>query len=234
MSCITPNCEHRFQTLSYPNSFWPLLKTTRHRQLIDSCWGHAIVWRNHYVDWRLNECIRQNVCGSSEKVTELIRNMDSHPQSIVKNADMNEEMQEFAINTADKAAQSYSMEKDIASVVKKAFDEKYGPTWHAVVGKNYGRLDWFMLNNNYPLLFDLSLLATIPLFFSYVTHESGHFIYFYLRERAYLLFKSGWWWQWIMMYPWRKILLHKIKFERTKLLFCCPTSRVFGETNRNM
>ena len=44
------------------------------------------------------------------------------------------------------------------------FDKKYGPTWHAVVGRNFG---------------------------SYVTHETKNFIYFYLGQVAVLLFKSG-------------------------------------------
>ena len=41
---------------------------------------------------------------------------------------------------------------------------RYTPTWHCVVGRNFG---------------------------SYVTHEQKHFIYFYLGQIAILLFKSG-------------------------------------------
>ena len=44
------------------------------------------------------------------------------------------------------------------------FDKKYSPTWHCIVGRNFG---------------------------SYVTHETKHFIYFYLGQVAILLFKSG-------------------------------------------
>ena len=47
----------------------------------------------------------------------------------------------------------HNVEKDIAAFMKKEFDKKYGPTWHCVVGRNFG---------------------------SYVTHESGNFIYMYL------------------------------------------------------
>ena len=54
--------------------------------------------------------------------------------------------------------------KDIAAFVKKEFDKKYNPTWHCIVGRNFG---------------------------SYVTHETKHFIYFYLGQVAILLFKSG-------------------------------------------
>ena len=54
--------------------------------------------------------------------------------------------------------------QDIAAYIKKEFDKKYNPTWHAIVGRNFG---------------------------SYVTHETKHFIYFYLGQVAILLFKSG-------------------------------------------
>lgn len=47
---------------------------------------------------------------------------------------------------------------------KQEFDKKYNPTWHCIVGRNFG---------------------------SYVTHETKHFIYFYLGQVAILLFKSG-------------------------------------------
>ncbi|KAK1328707.1 hypothetical protein QTO34_012282 [Cnephaeus nilssonii] len=40
----------------------------------------------------------------------------------------------------------------------KEFDKKYNPTWHCIVGRNFG---------------------------SYVTHETKHFIYFYLGQRQH-------------------------------------------------
>jgi len=63
------------------------------------------------------------------------------------------------------ALEKYNIEKDIAAYIKKEFDKKYNPTWHCIVGRNFG---------------------------SYVTHETRHFIYFYLGQVAILLFKSGW------------------------------------------
>lgn len=54
--------------------------------------------------------------------------------------------------------------QDVAAYIKKEFDKKYNPTWHCIVGRNFG---------------------------SYVTHETKHFIYFYLGQVAILLFKSG-------------------------------------------
>jgi dynein light chain LC8-type len=54
--------------------------------------------------------------------------------------------------------------QDVAAYIKREFDKKYNPTWHVIVGRNFG---------------------------SYVTHETKHFIYFYLGQVAILLFKSG-------------------------------------------
>ena len=51
-----------------------------------------------------------------------------------------------------------------STILNAAVDKKHGPTWHVVVGRNFG---------------------------SYVTHETKHFIYFYLGQVAVLLFKSG-------------------------------------------
>ncbi|XP_014749923.1 PREDICTED: dynein light chain 1, cytoplasmic [Sturnus vulgaris] len=65
---------------------------------------------------------------------------------------------------ATQALEKYNIEKDIAAHIKKEFDKKYNPTWHCIVGRNFG---------------------------SYVTHETKHFIYFYLGQVAILLFKSG-------------------------------------------
>ncbi|PWA67587.1 Dynein light chain, type 1/2 [Artemisia annua] len=83
---------------------------------------------------------------------------------IFKAADMKEDMQTEAVNIAIAAFENSSVEKDVAEEIKKAFDKNHGPTWHCIVGKNFG---------------------------SYVTHETNHFVYFYLDSRAVLLFKSG-------------------------------------------
>ncbi|PQE15975.1 dynein light chain protein [Rutstroemia sp. NJR-2017a BVV2] len=58
------------------------------------------------------------------------------------------------IETARQAMSKFSVEK---------FDDKRGPTWHCIVGRNFG---------------------------SFVTHETKHFIYFYLGHCAILLFKT--------------------------------------------
>jgi len=84
-------------------------------------------------------------------------------KAVIKNADMSEEMQQVAADVAGAALAQYDVEKDIAAHIKKQFDQKYGPTWHVVVGKNFG---------------------------SFVTHETKHFVYFYIGALAILLWKS--------------------------------------------
>uniref|UniRef100_A0A9L0RSS3 Dynein light chain n=1 Tax=Equus caballus TaxID=9796 RepID=A0A9L0RSS3_HORSE len=88
----------------------------------------------------------------------------SDRKAVIKNADMSEDMQQDAVDCATQAMEKYNIEKDIAAYIKKEFDKKYNPTWHCIVGRNFG---------------------------SYVTHETKHFIYFYLGQVAILLFKSG-------------------------------------------
>ncbi|KFZ56511.1 Dynein light chain 1, cytoplasmic, partial [Antrostomus carolinensis] len=46
-----------------------------------------------------------------------------------------------------KALEKYNIEEDIAPYIKKERDKKYKPTWHCIVGRNFG---------------------------SYVTHEKKH------------------------------------------------------------
>ncbi|XP_028634522.1 dynein light chain 1, cytoplasmic-like [Grammomys surdaster] len=85
-------------------------------------------------------------------------------KAVIKNAGMSEEMQQDSVECATQALEKYNIEKDIAAHIKKEFDKKYNPTWHCIVGRNFG---------------------------SYVTHETKHFIYFYLGQVTILLFKSG-------------------------------------------
>ncbi|KAG6582205.1 hypothetical protein SDJN03_22207, partial [Cucurbita argyrosperma subsp. sororia] len=83
---------------------------------------------------------------------------------VIKSADMFGDMQKEAVDIAIAAFEKHSVEKDVAEQIKKDFDQRHGPTWHCIVGRNFG---------------------------SYVTHESNHFVYFYLDQKAVLLFKSG-------------------------------------------
>uniref|UniRef100_A0A8C2R8D7 Dynein light chain n=1 Tax=Capra hircus TaxID=9925 RepID=A0A8C2R8D7_CAPHI len=106
----------------------------------------------------------------------------SDRKAVIKNADMSEDMQQDAVDCATQAMEKYNIEKDIAAYIKKEFDKKYNPTWHCIVGRNFG---------------------------SYVTHETKHFIYFYLGQVAILLFKSV---------AWGRRLLY-VYFSRLKFFF---------------
>ena len=61
-------------------------------------------------------------------------------------------------------ADHIKIENKIAKHIKEKFDEKYGPNWHCVVGKNFN---------------------------SYVSYESKHYIFFYEGQLAILLYKMG-------------------------------------------
>ncbi len=91
-------------------------------------------------------------------------------------------MQQDAIDIATQALEKFNIEKDIAAFIKKEFDKKYNPTWHCIVGM----FKFWILNMS-----DL-IISIGRNFGSYITHETKHFIYFYLGQVAVLLFKSGW------------------------------------------
>jgi dynein light chain LC8-type len=77
---------------------------------------------------------------------------------------MSDEMQSDAIDIASQAVDRFNIEKDICAYIKKEFDKKYNPTWHCVVGRDFGSL---------------------------VTHESNRFVYFYIGKVAVMLWKCG-------------------------------------------
>ncbi|KAI5809465.1 dynein light chain type 1-domain-containing protein [Pyronema omphalodes] len=85
-------------------------------------------------------------------------------KTTVKSVDMAEDMAAAAQEVAKKAMKENNVEKDIAQMIKKEFDAKYGNTWHCIVGRNFG---------------------------SFVTHETKHFIYFYVGNLAVLLYKTA-------------------------------------------
>ncbi|THG11820.1 hypothetical protein TEA_021060 [Camellia sinensis var. sinensis] len=57
---------------------------------------------------------------------------------IIKSADMKDDLQKEAIDIAISAFEKHNVEKDVAEQIKKEFDRKHGPTWHCIVGKNFG------------------------------------------------------------------------------------------------
>jgi len=85
----------------------------------------------------------------------------------IKATDMDEQqMIEDAVDCSAQALEKFEEDKntEIAGFIKKEFDRRYQPTWHCVVGKNFG---------------------------GYVTHELTNYIYFYLDEICVMLWRSG-------------------------------------------
>ena len=94
------------------------------------------------------------------------------------------------------AIDKYTVEKDIAAYVKREFDRRYSPTWHCVVGRNFGERARKRGGGERSHPTRVGLLTPSPpppssLQGSFVTHETKCFIYFYLGQTAVLLFKSG-------------------------------------------
>lgn len=53
---------------------------------------------------------------------------------------------------------------DCAEAIKTDFDKRWGPHWHVIIGRNFG---------------------------SFVTHETKNMIFFYLSDKAIMMFKSA-------------------------------------------
>ena len=72
-----------------------------------------------------------------------------------------------AITTvSEKLAACEDFEKDglaLSEEIKKKFDASWGPSWHVILGRNFG---------------------------SFVTHETRCFIYFYVGNVAIMMYKS--------------------------------------------
>jgi dynein light chain LC8-type len=73
-------------------------------------------------------------------------------------------MKDAVVEMALKSMDAFTVEKDRAAYIKKELDARYGTTWHCIVGQKFG---------------------------SYVTHETKHFIYFYIEKLAFLIFKTS-------------------------------------------
>ncbi len=82
-------------------------------------------------------------------------------QVTVHQLQLTDEMAEKANEAVNKAMDTKTIEKDIATDVKMDFDKEYGGTWHCVVGRNFGcsvthetkYLIFFQVDQIYVLLF---------------------------------------------------------------------------------
>ena len=74
------------------------------------------------------------------------------------------EMKTDAFQIGYAAVELHQQEKDISRHIKEFFDNKYGPTWHCIVGSDFK---------------------------CYVSHESKYFIFFYIGKLAICLYRAG-------------------------------------------
>jgi dynein light chain LC8-type len=81
--------------------------------------------------------------------------------AIVKINSMETSMAETVVDIAFKAIKESMDEKGIASYIKAGVEEALGGTWHCFAGRNFG---------------------------TYVTHEEGKFIYFYIGQMGICVF----------------------------------------------
>ncbi len=59
------------------------------------------------------------------------------------------------------ALEKYNVEKDIAAFIKKEFDKKYNPTWHCIVGRNFGECALLPMPGFLPELLELSVQVLV-------------------------------------------------------------------------
>jgi len=59
-------------------------------------------------------------------------------KAVIKNADMDQEMQQEIVEMAADAMMRFELEKDMAAHMKRTADKKFGTTWHVIVGRSFG------------------------------------------------------------------------------------------------
>ncbi|RWS27385.1 uncharacterized protein B4U80_08671 [Leptotrombidium deliense] len=82
----------------------------------------------------------------------------------IQAAEMPHHMQKFAIKSASQACHIFTTEKHIAESIKQDFDSAFKPTWHCIVGRNWG---------------------------SCVTHSKHCYIRLLFKDLTILLYKSS-------------------------------------------
>ncbi|XP_054157058.1 uncharacterized protein LOC128955415 [Oppia nitens] len=85
------------------------------------------------------------------------------PELKIQAADMPQQMQRAAIQSTSHAIKVHTTEKHIAESIKQDFDQLYQPTWHCIVGRNWG---------------------------SCVTHSKASYVRMLYKDLTILLYKS--------------------------------------------
>ncbi|KFV96227.1 Dynein light chain 1, cytoplasmic, partial [Fulmarus glacialis] len=82
----------------------------------------------------------------------------------VRDTDLSEEMLQHDVECAILAIEKYNVEREIAALMKREFENKYSPTRHCAVGRKFG---------------------------SCVSRETKHFTFFFMCGVNTLLFEAG-------------------------------------------
>ncbi|KAG8189489.1 hypothetical protein JTE90_018141 [Oedothorax gibbosus] len=81
---------------------------------------------------------RSSLAPPSVASTPLPHDIDLDSNLKVQASDMSPDMQRAAVQSARQAIRAYTTEKHIAESIKQDFDQLYHPTWHCIVGRNWG------------------------------------------------------------------------------------------------
>mmetsp|Transcript_16628 Transcript_16628/g.20724 ORF Transcript_16628/g.20724 Transcript_16628/m.20724 type:complete len:124 (-) Transcript_16628:211-582(-) len=114
--------------------------------------------------------VASSSAAAASSTSHLNDDMNSHGTGMNKQiCDMDEHgnhngMKKDAMSFAASAIETHVLEKQQAQHIKRAFDAKYGPTWHVIVGSDFK---------------------------AYVTHESKTFFFFYVGKMAICMYKAG-------------------------------------------
>ena len=84
-------------------------------------------------------------------------------KAIIKLSVMQRDVEQDCVDCAAEALSRYTEQRAIAQWMKRQLDGKYGAVWHVIVGHHFG---------------------------SYVSHDDKSFIYFFVGDVAFLIWRS--------------------------------------------
>ncbi|KAH7730934.1 dynein light chain protein [Aphelenchoides avenae] len=93
-----------------------------------------------------------------------MQDLNSAQNVLVKETDMNPELVRNTVDIVREAVAKCIQDKDVASYLKDTFEQRFGGTWHTIVGRSFG---------------------------SRVSYESGSFILLKANQHSVLIYKCG-------------------------------------------
>uniref|UniRef100_A0A0N4UNQ2 Dynein light chain n=1 Tax=Dracunculus medinensis TaxID=318479 RepID=A0A0N4UNQ2_DRAME len=74
--------------------------------------------------------IWRNVCQNAKKFHSI--------PIILRSTNFDDSLRELAYEVTKQALETYVIENEVASHIKRRFDAYAGPPWHCIVGRNFG------------------------------------------------------------------------------------------------